>query len=156
MKVSTVSDEIRSLEAALGRKLPPPTVLKIDCEGCEWGALEGMRDLWEDKSWRPRLIVLEAFTPFMRALAGSVTQAGTPINTLTLLRQFLPLGYRVWTGDLKVDLTDGLHPDAPQPWTYEELDAAGKARGCGLYVLHFGQIPTEQDLWSVKKGCLES
>ena len=123
------------LNAGLGRSLlgsnllPPPALLKIDCEGCEWHVLSGLaRHLSE--GWLPGVIVLETITGFVRSVAGE--RAADPldgahsvrVSSATMLMRFIPLGYRVWTGDMAEELTPQLvaaraleEPASVQPLT---------------------------------------
>lgn len=112
----------------------------------------GLERLFKDPTWRPGMIVLEADTGFLKKIVGAAGRGA--VDTLTLLQRFLPLGYRVWTGDLEEEITGSLQPGSGKAQaSAEALDAAGKMRGCGLYVLHFGQPPGGE--WHTGLGCLE-
>lgn len=41
LRLAPLADLVGQLEASLGRALPAPAVLKMDCEGCEWNAVLG-------------------------------------------------------------------------------------------------------------------
>ena len=41
LRIATLADLVAQLEASVGRTLPAPAVLKMDCEGCEWNAVSG-------------------------------------------------------------------------------------------------------------------
>lgn len=100
------------------------------------------------------MIVLEADSGFLQKIVGDSLFGGMVVDTRALLQRFLPLGYRVWTGDLVVEITDSLQPNSGAlQASAEELDAAGKRRGCGLYVLHYGAPPSH--MWHTGLGCLE-
>ena len=109
-----------------------------------------MERLFKDSNWRPGMIILGADSGFLRKIVGN----STAVDTRALLQLFLPLGYRVWTGDLANEITDALEPGSGRlQASAEELDAAGKRRGCGLYILHYGTPPESE--WHTGLGCLE-
>ena len=41
LRIAPLGDIVQELEASLGRPLPAPAILKLDCEGCEWNAVQG-------------------------------------------------------------------------------------------------------------------
>jgi hypothetical protein len=98
------------------------------------------------------MIVLEAYSSFLKKIVGAAGRGA--VDTRTLLQRFLPLGYRVWTGDLEEEITGSLQPDTGEAQaSAEALDEAGKKRGCGVYILHYGLPP--QGEWHAGLGCLE-
>ena len=102
------------------------------------------------------MIVLDAYTSFLQRIVGAAPATGGigPVDTRALLQRFLPLGYRVWTGDLEEDITESLQPGSgAEQASAEALDAAGKKRGCSLYILHHGPPPMTE--WHTEQGCLE-
>ena len=143
------ADAVLELEAELGRELPPPTVLKIDCEGCEYNAVAGLRPLWNRTGWRPRIISVESFSHYLRA-HSRINGVAAAIDTQALLQFFLPLGYSVWPCDLTRDLTHLVRPGSPDLKSGAELD---KLAGdfCNTWVLYHGAPPVGTADWTATR-----
>lgn len=164
--VLPLDDILDEFNAALGRApprlLPPPALLKIDCEGCEWGVVSGLaRHL--AAGWRPGVIVLETFNKLLLPTAGERADdpldgaRGVKVSSAAMLLRFIPLGYRVWTGDMRAELTDRLRDalgagEAERDRLGQELDAASVARECPLFVLALPEVPRPP---TPENGCKE-
>jgi FkbM family methyltransferase len=153
--VLPLDDILDEFNAGLGRApphlLPPPALLKIDCEGCEWGVVSGLARHFA-AGWRPGVIVLETFNKLLRSNVGE--RADDPldgaqqvkVSSATMLLRFIPLGYRVWTGDMREELTQRLRGalalgEDEKDKLGLELDAASVARECPLVVLALPEVP---------------
>jgi FkbM family methyltransferase len=146
--------------ASLGRRLPPPALMKIDCEGCEWGVLSGLaRHI--STGWRPSVIFIETSSKMASSTVGA--RADDPLDgsqsvkvtTVAMLMRFLPLGYRVWTGDMAEELTQSLkiaHTELDRDSLSGILDEAAVKRGCQVYLLALAEMPR---LPTPDNGCKE-
>ena len=140
-----LDDIIDNFAASRGlRNLPPPALLKVDCEGCEWNALSSLaRHL--KAGWLPPVLVVEATTKLAKQISGNfaddpISDAhNVPVCVVTNLRRFIPLGYRIFMVDMAFEVTPLLFSTFGKDIT--DIEAAdleldrNPARRCAVYLL---------------------
>jgi FkbM family methyltransferase len=160
VEVKPLDDILDDFDASLGYGLPPPALMKIDCEGCEWGVLSGLaRHI--SAGWRPGVILIETSSKMASSTTGA--RANDPldgsqnvkVSSVAMLQRFLPLGYRVWTGDMAEELTHSLKialSELDKDSLSDILDAGAAKRGCHVFYLALAEYPR---LPTPDNGCRE-
>ncbi|GAA2128632.1 FkbM family methyltransferase [Nocardioides bigeumensis] len=132
----SVTVEVVTLDELCAIRLDgrPPTVLKIDAEGWEWGVLEGAADVL--RRYRPALW-MEFWPDGLRA------NGHDPQWVLDLLTE---LGYAVTAHDLVLETALPLEPDEIVPYCDEATERfrrEGKHNLVGILYLHATHADTQ-------------